>query len=192
MGQNKSATSATTDCAQCDALLQENARLRAQLREMEKRAHHDTLTGLANRRYFVEGLKARIARCQRYGDQIALLFLDVDKLKQVNDEYGHRAGDVLLTRLATILSENVRVSDMVARIGGDEFAILLDNIEPIQVEKKIASLRGLIRTAVIEWDDQQLTLSAAIGYCFIEAEDRVEELMSRADAAMYREKRKAG
>ena len=123
---------------------------------------------------------------------LAVLIIDLDHFKQVNDQYGHRAGDVLLTRLAAILSENVRVSDMVARIGGDEFAILLDNIEPTQVEKKIASLRGLIRTTVIEWDNQKLTLSAAIGYCFIEAEDRVEELMSRADAAMYREKRKAG
>lgn len=192
MGQNKPATSATTDCAQCDALLQENERLKAQLLEMEKRAHHDILTGLANRRYFVEGLKVRIARCQRYGDQTALLFLDVDGLKQVNDQHGHQAGDLLLTSLATILTDNIRVSDMVARIGGDEFAILLDNIEPSQVEQKTNSLRTLIQCADIVHGQQRLNLSASIGHCFVGPEDSVEDLMSRADAAMYREKRKAG
>lgn len=192
MGQNNSDRFARTDCDQCAALLQENERLRAQLREMEDRAHHDILTGLANRRYFVEGLKVRIARCQRYGDQTALLFLDVDGLKQVNDQHGHQAGDLLLTSLATILSDNIRVSDMVARIGGDEFAILLDNIAPSQLEQKINSLRKLIQAADVEYDQQRLNLSASIGHCFIGPEDNVEGLLSRADAAMYREKRKAG
>lgn len=191
MGQNKTDKLARTDCDQCAALLEENDRLRAQLREMEDRAHHDILTGLANRRYFFESLKIRIARCQRYGDKTALLYLDVDGLKQVNDRFGHQAGDLLLTSLATILTENIRISDMVARIGGDEFAILLDNIEPNQVEQKTQSLRKMILSADIEYGQQRLSLSASIGHCYVGPKDSVEDLMFRADAAMYREKRKA-
>ncbi len=191
MGHNNSESSAKTDCDRCGVLLQENTRLKEQLREMENRAHHDVLTGLANRRFFMEGLKVRISRCQRYGDQTALLFLDVDGLKQVNDRHGHQAGDLLLTSLATILSDNVRVSDMVARIGGDEFAVLLDNIEPVQLEQKVASLLNLIQGADIKFGQQCLNLSAAIGHCFVGPQDNVEDLLSRADAAMYREKRKA-
>ncbi len=192
MGQSISDISSKEDCLQCDVLLQENARLKEQLREMENRAHHDVLTGLANRRYFIEGLKLRILRCQRYGNQTALLFLDVDGLKQVNDDYGHQAGDVLLAKLAEILKNNIRASDMVARIGGDEFAILLDNVGPKGVEQKVASLLTLIEEAEIEYGQSRLDLSAAIGHCFVGPDDHVDDLMSRADAAMYREKRKAG
>ncbi|GAB5488823.1 MAG: hypothetical protein Pars2KO_23930 [Parasphingorhabdus sp.] len=192
MGQSNSETSAKADCVHCDALLQENEHLKKQLREMEDRAHHDVLTGLANRRFFLDGLKVRISRCQRYGDKTALLFLDVDGLKQVNDRHGHQAGDLLLTRLAAILADNIRVSDMVARIGGDEFAVLLDNIGPAEVDQKVAFLQNLIQSDDIEFGDQHLNLSAAIGHCFVGPEDTVDDLMSRADAAMYREKRKAG
>lgn len=192
MRQSISDISSKEDCLQCDVLLQENARLKEQLREMENRAHHDVLTGLANRRYFIEGLKLRILRCQRYGNQTALLFLDVDGLKQVNDDYGHQAGDVLLAKLAEILKSNIRASDMVARIGGDEFAILLDNVGPKGVEQKVASLLTLIEAAEIECGQSRLDLSAAIGHCFVGPDDHVDDLMSRADAAMYREKRKAG
>ena len=136
MGQNNLETSAQSDCAHCDALLKENVHLKEQLREMEDRAHHDVLTGLANRRYFVEGLKSRIARCQRYGDQTALLFLDIDGLKQANDQHGHQAGDMLLIRLAAILADNVRVSDMVARIGGDEFAVIMNEVDKKEAQRK--------------------------------------------------------
>ncbi len=180
------------DCDRCAELARENQRLKEQLREMEDRAHYDVLTGLANRRYFIEGLKNRILRCQRYDDKTALLFLDVDGLKQVNDDHGHQAGDLLLTKLAEILAGNIRASDMVARIGGDEFAILLDNMSPKEVENKTASLMTLIEGAQIECDQSRLNLSAAIGHCFVGPEDNVDDLLSRADAAMYREKRKAG
>lgn len=192
MGHSNSDISANADCVRCNALLTENARLKEQLREMEDRAHHDVLTGLANRRFFIEGLKLRITRCQRYGDKTALLFLDVDDLKQVNDDHGHQAGDIVLMKLAEILSSNIRASDLVARIGGDEFAILLDNIGATKVEQKVASLLTLIESADIEYGQKRLNLSAAIGHCLVGPEDNVDDLMSRADAAMYREKRKAG
>lgn len=190
--QNNSGATENTDCTRCKGLLAENAQLKEQLREMEDRAHHDVLTGLPNRRFFIEGLKLRILRCQRYGDKTALLFLDVDGLKQVNDDHGHQAGDLLLIKFAELLSTNIRASDMVARLGGDEFAILLDNMGSNEVTTKIASLLALIEKTRIEHVQKQLPLSAAIGHCFVGPDDDVDGLLSRADAAMYKQKKKAG
>lgn len=155
---------------------------------MEMRANHDVLTDLPNRRYFIESLEKRIKRCQRYGDITALLFLDVDNLKAINDTYGHAAGDVLLARLADILKHNIRCSDMVARIGGDEFALLLDNLDADRVEQKILSLIALIKSANPVYNGHILQCGAAIGYSFVGPADTVSALMSRADEAMYRSK----
>lgn len=155
---------------------------------MEQRANHDVLTGLSNRRHFIESLEKRIKRCQRYGDNTALLFLDVDDLKTINDTHGHAAGDVLLTHLAKILKHNIRVCDMVARIGGDEFALLLDNLDADQVERKILSLIDRIKTANLVHEGQDLKFGAAIGYSFVGPTDTVTDLMSRADEAMYQSK----
>jgi len=155
---------------------------------MERRANHDVLTGLPNRRYFVESLQKRIMRCQRYGDNTALLFLDVDGLKAINDTHGHAAGDILLTGLAKILENNIRSCDMVARIGGDEFALLLDNLDADQVERKILFLIDRIKTANLEHESQVLKLGASIGYSFVGPTDTVPALMSRADEAMYKSK----
>ncbi len=176
-------------CNHCAALQVENLRLSKELAEMEKRANHDVLTGLPNRRFFIESLEKRIMRCQRYGDNTALLFLDVDDLKAVNDAHGHGAGDALLICLAKILKGNIRVCDMVARIGGDEFALLLDNLDADRVEKKILSLIDLIQSTDLKYDGQVLKLGAAIGYSFVGPADTVSTLMSRADEAMYRSKR---
>lgn len=175
-------------CANCTALQSKNTQLREDLAEMEQRANHDVLTGLSNRRYFIESLEKRIMRCQRYGDNTALLFLDVDDLKAINDKYGHAAGDMLLTRLADILKDNIRGCDMVARIGGDEFALLLDNLDADQVESKILSLMKRIKTTNLEYTNQRLKFGAAIGYSFVGPTDTVIALMLRADEAMYKSK----
>jgi diguanylate cyclase (GGDEF)-like protein len=175
-------------CSNCSAIEAENTVLKERITVLEQQAFHDVLTDLANRRYFLDALQNRVKRCERYGDITALLFLDVDNLKTVNDTYGHQAGDLLLTRFAQILTDNTRATDMVARIGGDEFAILLDNMDGDEVEGKITSLSDRLSKAVVKFDDKRLTLSAAIGYCFIGPKDTVSGLMSRADAAMYKKK----
>lgn len=189
--KNNDIEGAMHSCNQCSELEQEVARLKVQLEEMEKQAHHDVLTGLPNRRYFLEMLETRIIRCKRYGDITALLFLDVNGLKSVNDNYGHGAGDVVLARLAEILATNIRASDMVARIGGDEFAILLDNLDADEVDRKIAFLRERFGKANITHDGQDIKLGVSIGYCFVGPKDNVAELMVHADAAMYASKQAA-
>jgi diguanylate cyclase (GGDEF)-like protein len=178
-------------CANCDRLQQEIVALKAALAEMKQRAYHDDLTGLSNRRFFVNSLESRIARCQRYGDRCALLFLDVDNLKAVNDEHGHAAGDALLVRLAELLRSHTRTSDVVARIGGDEFGLLLDNLDSDQVVGKIDFFMKRFGTENCIHAGKQLPFGASIGYCFVGPKDTVEGLMSRADADMYRAKDKS-
>jgi len=102
------------------------------------------------------------------------------------------AGDALLVRLAVLLQGNIRISDMAARIGGDEFAILLDNLDADQVDEKIKALIDRISNANFHHDGKEHKLSAAIGYCFVGPKDSISQLMSRADAAMYEAKSAAG
>lgn len=187
---HQNATSSEQVCANCDVLEQQISALKNDLAQMEQYAYHDVLTGLSNRRFFVDSLESRISRCQRYGDNCALLFLDVDNLKAVNDQHGHGAGDVLLVRLAEILKVHTRASDVVARIGGDEFGMLLDNLDADQVVSKIAFLIDQFGKANSSYAGASLRLGAAIGYCFVGPKDTVDGLMSRADAAMYRAKDK--
>jgi len=171
-------------------LEQEIVALKADLAEMKLRAYNDVLTGLSNRRFFVENLEERVERCRRCGDNCAVLFLDVDKLKAINDEHGHAAGDALLVRLAKILKSHIRGTDVVARIGGDEFGLLLDNLNGDQVADKIESLLQDLARENIVHEGQKLPLGASIGYCFVGPKDTTDGLMSRADAAMYRAKDK--
>ena len=177
-------------CPNCLVLEQENARMKLQISELEEMARHDVLTGLPNRRSFIEAMETRIMRCQRYGDITALLFLDVNGLKTINDAHGHTAGDQLLSRLARLLDDNIRASDMVARIGGDEFALLLDKLDADQVEAKIKFLTERIASSTLQYHGSHIKMSAAIGYCFIGPKDSVEDLMLQADQSMYATKPK--
>lgn len=177
-------------CTNCLILEQEIVALKEDLAEMKLHAYHDALTGLSNRRLFVESLEDRVARCRRYGDNCAVLFLDVDKLKAINDEHGHAAGDAQLVRLAEILKTYTRTTDVVARIGGDEFGLLLDNLNGDQVADKIDFLIQQLAKENITHQGNKLPLGASIGYCFVGPKDTTDGLMSRADAAMYRAKDK--
>ena len=176
---------AMKECKNCAELRNEILQLQSRLEEMEQQAHHDVLTGLPNRRHFIKALDNRVTRCLRYGDTSALLFLDVNNLKKINDAHGHGAGDMLLSNLAQLLRTYIRQSDVVARIGGDEFAMLLDNLDADHVEKKIAFLMDRFENAHIVFEAEKIPLRVAIGYCFVGPQDTVTDLLSRADAAMY-------
>lgn len=190
MKKNKSSNE--QNCVTCAVLQREIGDLKREIAEMDQHVYLDTLTGLPNRRYFVQSLQSRVERCRRYGDNCAVLFLDVDDLKKINDNHGHAAGDIVLARLAQILRLHIRTSDIAARIGGDEFGLLFDNMDADEVEKKIAYLVDQFGKANCTYADQSLPVDANVRYCFVGPKDTVEGLMSRADAAMYRAKEKVG
>lgn len=186
----------TANPAEVTALRAEIARLRSaneslrrSLSDMEQAALHDALTGLYNRRYFVSAVTERIARVSRYSEQIAVVFVDVDELKSLNDQLGHGAGDAALKAISACLVSEVRESDVVARIGGDEFAVVIDYIEHSSALAKAAQLKLHVSAAKFEHLGNQIQLSAAFGVAMIAASDTPDELLRRASAAMYVAKR---
>jgi diguanylate cyclase (GGDEF)-like protein len=155
-----------------------------------RRALHDTLTGLPTRALLHDRLDMALKRAARNALRGALLFVDLDRFKQVNDRHGHAAGDALLKGLAARLVEVVRASDTVARVGGDEFVVLLPEISHDNDSEQVA--RKLIAAAEepVHYAGEMLSVSASVGVVeFDGAEVSADELMRRADAAMYEAKR---
>lgn len=175
--------------AEIAELRESNALLTAALADMEQAAQRDVLTSLFNRRYFLTALQQRIARVARYRERVAILYIDVDGLKAINDRLGHAAGDLVLTMIARALHTATRESDVVARIGGDEFAVLIDHVDSRAARAKMASLRAALAQADCYWGTERIMLSAAFGMAMIDARDTAEDLLCRADTDMYRAKR---
>lgn len=170
-------------------LERENAKLRARIAELERLVAADTLTPLFNQRYFHEELERWCWRAHRYGASFGLLFLDVDRLKAVNDIQGHRVGDDVLRGVAAALLAAVRKSDIVARVGGDEFAVLLDSITPDQLEAKTASMRALLAALPVKTNGPTLMIGVSVGGALIDSGGKSGDVLAAADAAMYAHKR---
>lgn len=164
------------------------ARLERQVGELDRLAHCDALVPLPNRRGFERQLAKLIDRAERYGDAGALLFIDVDGLKMVNDCFGHEAGDAALIHVAELLTGGVRQSDCVARFGGDEFAVLLERVDLPQAKETAARLTDLIAGSGFYFGGAAIPLSAAIGIAEIKTGDVPEAVIARADQAMYEQK----
>lgn len=184
-----------TDIMDARELVTEISRLRAEVARLEGRvaqldelAHQDSLVGLPNRRGFMRDLNQAIARSGRYGGGGAMLYVDVDGLKLINDSFGHRAGDEALIQIARLLTQGLRRSDVVARIGGDEFGILLEKVDEPRAKETAARLSESICSTEVIHDGDVLPLGVAIGVAMIGRDDSAEDVMARADAEMYRRK----
>ena len=155
-------------------------------RQLAFLAEHDPLTGLANRRRFDQQLERHVDDCRRYGARGAVLMLDLDHFKQVNDTLGHAVGDELLCDVARVLSRRMRSTDLVARLGGDEFAILLPHGDRKAAELVAADVVERIRAEVRGHDDSRGHVSVSLGGATVEPmHTSASELLSAADAAMY-------
>jgi diguanylate cyclase (GGDEF)-like protein len=166
----------------------EVARLEARVKELDQLAHLDSLVPLPNRRGLVRQLEMLISRVDRYGDSAAMLFIDLDGLKMLNDSLGHTAGDAALIQVALLLVGGVRASDTVARLGGDEFAILLDRADEAIACETAERLVNQIAESTFCHEGIAMPLSVAIGVTMIECGDNPVTVMARADQAMYRVK----
>jgi sigma-B regulation protein RsbU (phosphoserine phosphatase) len=158
-------------------------RLTLQLRQ---EARSDPLTGLPNRRHFDLALEERLARAStnRHSDAFSVAILDIDHFKPINDTYGHEVGDQVLKQLALILSSQIRESDLAARIGGEEFALLIPETSLEEANSVLERLRLAIETH--PWQPVPVTASVGVtGY--LEGDTR-ESLITRADSALYRAK----
>ncbi|MBI3896968.1 MAG: EAL domain-containing protein [Gammaproteobacteria bacterium] len=156
---------------------------------IEYLASHDGLTGLPNRAMFSEMLNLAIHSARRYNRYFALLFIDLDRFKNINDTFGHEAGDTLLKEMGTRLEHTLRASDVVARLGGDEFVVL---IQEVTDDKHVATVARKILSALIKpivLLGQECRVTASIGVCLFPQDAQDEQtLMKKADIAMYRAK----
>jgi diguanylate cyclase (GGDEF)-like protein len=170
----------------------ENATLRAALAALQARvdelallADTDTLVPLPNRRAFMRELGRVIHGVTRYGHQAAVLFIDLNGLKPVNDNEGHEAGDAMLCHVATLLREHVRAGDMVARIGGDEFGVILDQASEEAARDKADMLMRKIAASKLDLGRTVLPVRISCGLAMVERGDTVLTVLDRADAEMY-------
>jgi diguanylate cyclase (GGDEF)-like protein len=175
--------------AEVERLAAQLDQARGRISDLESMIEIDPLTELRNRRGFERELGRSLAYVRRYGASAALLFIDLDAFKPVNDRYGHAAGDAVLKTVAATLTRHVRASDVVARLGGDEFVVLLWNVTPEGAVAKAAALETMIATIPVRWGAAILTVGASAGVAPIGPADTAAELLARADAAMYVRKR---
>lgn len=173
---------------QIASLRAERSQLAAKLRQAEDLADRDTLVPVFNRRALVRELTRVIAFAQRYDVQASLLYFDLDGFKQINDRYGHSAGDAILKAVGEAIMANIRESDLAGRVGGDEFAVILAKAGLADARAKGAQLATAIRQTQVSYFGHTLNVGAAFGaYCF-EPDVTAEQALSRADEAMYANK----
>ncbi len=164
------------------------ARLEARVAELDMLAHRDPLVPLANRRGMLRELEIMIARHERHGIPAAMLFVDLNDLKILNDEFGHMGGDAALVHVAEKLLAGTRANDFVARLGGDEFCVLLDHADEKSALETAQRLVDSIACEDFMFEGAPLPMSVAIGMTLIEKGDTPATILARADKAMYRVK----
>jgi diguanylate cyclase (GGDEF)-like protein len=144
----------------------------------------DSLTGLYNRRFSDEQLRSEIARADRCGNPLVVLLLDLDNFKDINDRYGHSAGDLVLKEFARRLSKGTRGSDVAVRLGGDEFLVILPECPP----EKVGIVLSRVKDFEVEMGQDRIPVSSSRGWAQYELGDTAQELMDRADKALYANK----
>ena len=180
---------ALTAAAEAEGRISE---LHTEMEQLRTLSITDETTGLLNRRGFGEALSRAIDRGRRYGETGALLLIDLDGFKAVNDTHGHAAGDHVLLLVSRVLRECVRSIDDVARIGGDEFAVLLNHTPPRHAEHRASVIEEYLNGLVAPWRGKNIQVRASIGsHCFT-ADADAQDVFDRADGAMYVKKRGGG
>jgi diguanylate cyclase (GGDEF)-like protein len=179
--------------AEIERLKTELIRAQRKIAELEARADFDPLLDIVNRRGFERELTRSLAYVKRYGTAAALMFIDLDGFKSINDRHGHSAGDILLKAVAAELAGHVRASDRVARLGGDEFGVLMWNIGEVQATAKARELESIIERIAIPYAAAQLAVGASAGIVMLAADATPAAIIDAADRAMYvRKKQRRG
>ncbi|MFM9834880.1 MAG: GGDEF domain-containing protein [Methylophilaceae bacterium] len=163
-----------------------------ELQDMQKRlqqlASHDELTGLYNRRFVLERIEEKLPQIRRHQLNFCLMMMDVDHFKNVNDEFGHAAGDDVLRTTAEILTRELRQDDIVARYGGEEFLMLLPMTELSSAELLVERLRSTIEMQSFTFEGARISVTASFGLTQYSREDTADKMIDRADKALYQAK----
>ncbi len=170
-----------------------NKKLQEKEKEIERLAYYDILTNVGNRTLFYTVSEKFLASAKRNNSILGLMFIDIDRFKDINDEYGHGVGDKALVEVANILAQSTRESDVVTRYGGDEFMVLLPNLDCYNSYDVIADRIAKANKTMIIEEDIELNIRLSIGISFYPRDgNNIEELMLKADKAMYMSKQGGG
>ncbi len=157
--------------------------------ELEKLADQDSLLSISNRRAFVREMTRMISYSQRYGINSSLIYLDLNDLKKINDSLGHKAGDAALFHLSKTIVSNLRDSDIVGRLGGDEFGIILPKANEKIANEKAKSLIRAIAENPLDWQGKKITLNMAYGIHPLLGHESADQALDQADQNMYAHKK---
>lgn len=173
------------------AIVRDITQRRKQQQELLRLAQVDTLTGLANRRHFIELAELELSRTLRHGGPLSVLMIDIDQFKRINDRYGHQTGDAVLQKFGALCREMLRDIDTVGRLGGEEFAVLLPKTGMIQAVEAAERLRQKVEAAEVALENVALRFTLSIGVSTLteSASSDVDALLNQADQALYEGKR---
>ncbi len=174
--------------AALERLTAELAEMKAKLVAAEELADRDTLAPVFNRRAFLRELHRTMSEVERYKTPAAVIYIDLDGFKAVNDDYGHSAGDAVLRHVGLLLLDSVRESDVVGRIGGDEFGVILNRAVAAEAQTKAQTLSDKINSSAILHAGMPHRIRASVGVHSIAMVEDPETALARADEAMYAEK----
>ena len=163
-------------------------RQETRIKQLESLSVTDELTQLFNRRGFLQQFQFSLSISRRNKTGGSLMILDLDKFKQINDTYGHSAGDEVLKNVGVAISTVVRESDIVGRIGGDEFSILMPGASPVTVTKRISQIRSAMSKMNFPWNHKNLIISGSIGRYDYLGQENEQEILNFADTSMYKQK----
>lgn len=157
--------------------------------ELEQLAYYDPLTGLPNRRFFFDHASLLLESSKRYGTPLSLLVMDIDHFKRINDTYGHEAGDLILKNFANILRKSIRQSDLPARLGGEEFVLLMPNTNLQQGKVAAERIRVNFQNSFIVYEEKEIRATLSGGLAgYTPGVDKIDDLIKMADEALYRAK----
>lgn len=171
-----------------DVVVRQNAELQLEKERFERLSSTDSLTGIANRRHLQQRLSEEQARCQRAGQALSVILLDVDHFKQINDRYGHQAGDAVLVEMAHRLHKVLRQEDVLGRWGGEEFLIVLPGLDCVRARVVAERLRTAVSAVRFDCDGQSIAVTVSIGVDEVAVSDSIDTLVSRADVHLYEAK----
>jgi len=174
-----------------DDLNRDLSRTKESLSEIERLVDVDCLAPIPNRRAFMRRLSWAITMHERYNHPSAILYFDINEFKQINDKYGHAAGDLAIRHIAQLLTATMRESDFLARIGGDEFAVIMYYANEDAVKKRGSKIAEKLQKTPFVFNGKHLHVTAAFGYYAIRSGDDAESALASADMSMYVDKRRA-
>ena len=157
--------------------------------KIQLQAATDGMTGFANNKTFYDSLERELIRAARYKEKLSVLMIDVDNLKQINDTFGHRAGDEALEKISRHIKKYIRQTDIPARYGGDEFAVILTNSGIKNAKKAAQRMVDNIHKSPLKWKEHKINLSISVGICLYDNNSSAKELICNADKALYEAKK---